>query len=77
MADKINIPLSPFVRELLISHLIGHTLWQERLRSWSPIEETVGKEWEEGLIKSQYVRRNERQNAEGTQESDPEVYCYR
>ncbi len=46
LAEKAGIPLSTFVREILISHLLGHTLWQERLRSWSQEEELIGMEWE-------------------------------
>jgi len=54
-ADKATIPLSTFVREVLISHLLGHTLWQERLRSWTPEEEEVGNNWESGIVEPVYV----------------------
>jgi len=50
LTDKATIPLSTFVREILISHLLGHILWQERLRSWTPEEEEIGFKWESGLI---------------------------
>ena len=46
LADKAGIPLSTFVREILISHLLWHALWQECLRSWSQEEELIGMEWE-------------------------------
>ncbi len=46
VANKADIPLSTFIREIMISHLFGHTYWQERLRSWSPAEEAIGNKWE-------------------------------
>ena len=77
MANKVDVQLSTFVREILISHLLGHTLWQERLRSWIPVEETIGKQWEEGTLKSEYVDLVDGKRADGTPESDPELYIYK
>ncbi len=47
VADKAEMPLSTFVREVLISHLFGHTYWQERIRSWTLEEEDIATRWEE------------------------------
>jgi len=30
LADKAGTPLSQFVREILVSHFLGHTVWPER-----------------------------------------------
>lgn len=59
LADKATISLSTFVREILISHLLGHTLWQERLRSWTPEEEEIGNNWERGITEPVYVYADE------------------
>lgn len=54
-ADKVSIPLSTFVREILVSHLLGHTLWSERLRTWTDEEEQVGIDWEEGRLEAENI----------------------
>jgi len=76
LADKAGIPLSTFVREILISHLLGHTLWQERLRSWSQEEEAIGMEWEiddeEKCTVNVYQSDREKQGAD----KDPEILTY-
>lgn len=76
LADKAGIPLSTFVREILISHLLGHTLWQERLRSWSQEEELIGMKWEkdeeEKYTVSVYQSDWEKQGVD----SDPEILKY-
>lgn len=55
MADKAGIPLSQFVREILVSHFLGHTLWPERLRSWTPEEEEIALNWEQGKIEPEFI----------------------
>ena len=49
-ADKAEIPLSTFVREILVSNILGHTLWPERVRGWSQEEEIIATDWEEGRL---------------------------
>jgi hypothetical protein len=45
LADNLGIPLSQFVREILISHFFGQTFWPAKLQSWSQENERIGKEW--------------------------------
>lgn len=54
-ADKVDIPLSTFVREIMVSHLLGHTLWLGRLRTWTDSEEQTATDWEEGSLESEVV----------------------
>lgn len=54
-ADKVSIPLSTFVREIMVSHLLGHTLWLGRLRTWTDSEEQTATDWEEGNLESEVV----------------------
>lgn len=49
LADRAAVPLSQFVREVLISHFFGQTFWPDRLRNWSESQERVATEWEQGL----------------------------
>ena len=49
-ADKAGLPLSQFVRELLVSHFLGHTLWPERKQLFSPEQVKVATEWENGGV---------------------------
>jgi len=76
IANKVNIPLSAFVREVLISHLLGHTLWHERLKSWSPEEEQIGNSWEEGLVTTKHVFANTMLNSKPEAECDSIVHEY-
>jgi hypothetical protein len=46
LADKVDIPLSQFVREILITHFFGQTFWPAKLKSWSEEHERIGIEWE-------------------------------
>jgi predicted DNA-binding protein len=48
LADDIGIPLSQFVREILITHFFGQTFWPAKLISWSEEHERIGIEWENG-----------------------------
>lgn len=49
LADRATVPLSQFVREVLVSHFFGQTFWPDRLRNWSDDQERVAVEWEQGL----------------------------
>ena len=55
LADKVNIPLSQFVREILISHFFGQTFWPAKIKAWSAEQELIGTEWEEGLRESKKI----------------------
>lgn len=49
LADKSGITLSQFVREILVSHFFGRTVWPDRLRNWSEEQERIASEWEQGV----------------------------
>lgn len=46
VADKAEVPLSQFVRQILISHLLGHTVWPEH-SLWSEDDEKSMRELED------------------------------
>jgi predicted DNA-binding protein len=46
LADKAGIPLSTFVREILVSNLLGHTFWAERLPKLTELEYEGATAWE-------------------------------
>lgn len=54
LADRADIPLSQFVREVLASHFFGQTFWPERLWKLSPEQERVASEWEQGIRESDF-----------------------
>jgi hypothetical protein len=45
LADNTGIPLSQFIREILISHFFGQTFWPAKLKTWSEDQELIGEEW--------------------------------
>jgi hypothetical protein len=50
LADKAGIPLSQFVREVLVSHFLGHTVWPERNALWTREQQEIAEEWESGNV---------------------------
>lgn len=50
LADKAGIPLSQFVREALVSHFLGHTVWPERNQLWSREQQEIADGWVSGSI---------------------------
>jgi hypothetical protein len=58
LADKVNIPLSQFIREILVSHFFGQTFWPGRLKTWSDEQELIGIEWEKGERECEVVSYN-------------------
>jgi len=46
LADKAGVPLSRFIREILVSHLLGHSFWPERFPDMQKVEEADAVEWE-------------------------------
>ncbi len=48
LADKTGFALSHFVREVLISHFSGHTVWPERQVLLSSEHIAIATEWENG-----------------------------
>ncbi len=51
LADKAGLPLSQFVREILTSHYLGHTVWPERNALWTREQQDVAEGWESGRVK--------------------------
>ncbi|MDO9050534.1 MAG: hypothetical protein Q7U70_03470 [Methylotenera sp.] len=50
LADKAGLPLSQFVREILVSHFLGHTVWPERNSLWTREQQEIAHGWELGTI---------------------------
>lgn len=75
-ADKAGIPLSTFVREILVSHLLGHTFWAERLRTWSTEDEQLATQWETGALEAAKVFPNSRDKSADALEDAQEVTYY-
>lgn len=56
IADQTSLPLSRFVRELMVSHFLGHTVWPERKQLFSPEQVKVAIEWENGGVNYERIR---------------------
>jgi len=50
LADKAELPLSQFVREILVSHFLGHTVWPERNALWTSDQLNIAEGWELGTV---------------------------
>ena len=55
LADKSGLPLSQFVREVLVSHFLGHTLWSERNVLLTSDQQEVADGWENVIIEEKRV----------------------
>ena len=55
LADKAGLPLSQFVREILVSHFLGHTVWPERNALLTSGQQEVADGWEIGIIEEERV----------------------
>lgn len=55
LADKADVPLSQFVREILVSHFFGHTVWPERHALLTSEQQEVADGWENGIIEEKRV----------------------
>jgi hypothetical protein len=53
LAKHVEVPLSRFTRELLVSHFLGHTVWPARIAGWTPDQERTATDWENGEIEEQ------------------------
>jgi hypothetical protein len=51
LADQRDIPLGRFIREILVQHFLGYTVWPD---CFTPIpeEQKIADEWVDGLIES-------------------------
>ena len=50
LSDKAGVPLSQFVREILVSHFLGHTVWPERNALWTLDQLNIAEGWELGTV---------------------------
>ena len=55
LAIRAEMPLARFIRELLVSHFLGHTIWPERMSAWSQNEEKIASDWECGITVEKHV----------------------
>ena len=56
LADKSEMALSQFVREILVSHFLGHTVWPERQQMLKVEHITIANQWEAGDLEALSVR---------------------
>ncbi len=54
LAKNAGIPLGQFVREILISHFLGHTVWPERTQAWTLEQKEIADGWEDGRVEAEY-----------------------
>lgn len=55
LADQSNLTLSHFVREILVSHFLGHTIWPERHQMLKIEHITIASHWESGELEAHSV----------------------
>lgn len=55
MSNKAGIPLSQFAREILVSHFLGHTVWPERMVSWTLEQQQIADGWVEGRVAEKFI----------------------
>lgn len=55
LANRADMPLGQFTRELLVSHFLGHTVWPERIVVWAQDEESTATDWENGITEDETV----------------------
>lgn len=65
LADKAGIPLSQFVREILVSHFLGHTVWPERKVLWTASQLSIAEGWEQGSIETQWLHSPTQEEEDG------------
>jgi len=53
LADKAGVPLSQFVREILVSHFLGHTVWPERVIKAAEDEVEIAQGWVDGVVEEE------------------------
>lgn len=55
LAVKAGVPLGQFVREVIVSHFLGHTVWPERKRVWTAEQQQIADDWVNGKIEEHGV----------------------
>lgn len=56
LADKSEMALSQFIREILVSHFLGHTIWPERNQMSAPDQLKIARDWELGDSEAHSIR---------------------
>ena len=67
LAKNAGIPLGQFVREILISHFLGHTVWPERTQTWTTEQKEIADGWEGGRVEAEYFRWSTLEERDATQ----------
>lgn len=73
-ARNAGIPLGQFVREILISHFLGHTVWPERLQEWTAEQKEVADGWADGRVEAEYFRWNTLEERDATEGRVDEMF---
>lgn len=55
LAAASGVPLGQFVREILVSHFLGHTVWPGHKQSWTEAQKAVADDWETGRIEGHRI----------------------
>lgn len=55
LAKNTGIPLGQLVREVLVSHFLGHTVWPERKLVWTADQKRIAEDWVDGKIEAHTV----------------------
>lgn len=55
LADKAGVPLSQFVREVLVSHFLGHIVWPKRNSLWTSEQLNIAEGWVLGTIEEEDI----------------------
>ncbi|MDO8892615.1 MAG: hypothetical protein Q7V00_12280 [Sulfurimicrobium sp.] len=55
LAAASGVPLGQFVREILVSHFLGHTVWPGHKQSWTEAQKAVADDWETGRIEGHCI----------------------
>ncbi len=50
LAERRGIPLGRFVREILVQHFLGHTVWPDRFQEHP--EQQIADNWVNGRIEA-------------------------
>jgi hypothetical protein len=58
MAEQRGLPLGSFVREILVQHFLGHTIWPNRFVHIQE-QQRIADEWVDGRVDSISIRSDE------------------
>ena len=61
LAERNGIPLSQFVREILVSHFLGHSVWPQRILPWTSEQQKLADDWAEGRTQESSMKKPDTQ----------------